>query len=328
MPLSLLLLGLLSVSAAEPPPTASEGHGDSGAQSVGEPDDPAAPAPTPDEPASPTRTEPSVEAPAPVPPAVDDAPESLSTLFADVLARAKRSYFSGEHEIALAQLQALEIRLMQGEQPNWEHAAEAMVFNGEILFASGRSEEAGAAFRWVLEEDPDYPISPYHHPIEVVGHFELIRRAVQEERERATNTDPPEIATPERHPPPAQSYLPLGLPQFTQGRPAAGVAFALLQTGLGIASVATYAQLNAANADPALHPLGWTQQQVDTRVRTRRYVLQWPLTLGFYGSWLWSHADARRSWRSREVAPIDVTWSPGGTEAPGCCGTVTVRGSF
>jgi hypothetical protein len=250
------------------------------------------------------------------------------------LARAKRAYFSGSHDIALDLLRGLEVRLLQGEEPNWEHAAEAMIFNGELLLSAGQADAADAAFRWVLERESEYPLSPYHHPLDVVGHFEIVRKAVQEEEAQPEpEQGPPDPSQYRPRPPPVTSYLPFGVPQFAAGRPAAGVFFGALQAGLGIASLATYAQLDDVNTSSVQHPLGWTEQQVSERVRNRRFFLQWPLTFAFYGAWIGSHAEARRVWRKRELQTLGLSVTPpqrikGQAQDQRRAGTISISGRF
>ncbi len=288
-----------------------------GADPPGDSEDPApvpdvsvpAPAPASD---GPPDAAPSPDIPPDVP---EEQPEALAdarpTAFADLLAVAKRAYFSGDHPEALDLLQGLQIRMLQGETPAFDVAAEAMVFLGEILYTQGREPEATSAFRWLLVRDSEYPISPYHHPIEVVGWFETIRRVVIEEQgEEQTIEEEP---LPVVHPPPPTSYLPLGVPQFIEGRTGPGLVFGTLQVGFGIASIATFANLDALNVDPTIHPQGWTAQQIDSRVRARRFGIQWPLTVAFYGTWLWSHADARKAWRRKHQTPVvGLSPRPGG----------------
>ncbi len=299
--LSLLLLGLLSATAAEPEPVEPS---EVDVPELSGLETPTTAGPT----ASPSESPPPTEgsAPASVEPSQAAVPSQESE-FPDVLAAAKRAYFSGQNEVALSLLRGLEVRLLQGEEPNLEHALEAMIFNGELLLAAGESDAADLSFRWVLERDPEYPLSPYHHPVEVVGNFENVRSAVLAERSAELAPEPTEpLPPPSPRPPPPTAYLPFGLPQFMTGRPVAGVLFGALQAGLGLASLAIYAQLDDVNTSSAQHPLGWSDQQVAERVRNRRFLLQWPLTVGFYGAWVGSHAEARRAWRVEELQVIDA----------------------
>jgi hypothetical protein len=227
-------------------------------------------------------------------------------LYGEVLANAKRRYFSGNHLDALDLLQSLEIRLLQGEFPGADLKSETLVFLGEVLFVLDRKEEALRSFTTLLQTDPEFPISPYHHPIEVVRAFESTREEVH--RQSTAALAPPD-ATPFAPPPlPLRGYMPLGIPQFTEGRVGAGLWFGSLQVGLGIASLAMYSQLDANNVAPDVHPQGWTEEEVMNNVQNQRYMIQWPLGIAFYGTWLWSHSDARRSWKGAHQGP--VAWVP------------------
>lgn len=236
------------------------------------------------------------EAPSPTPEA------DAGNRYGEVLASAKRRYFSGKHLDALDLLQSLEIRLLQGEAPGADLRAETLVFLGEVLYVLDRREEALRTFRTLLRADIEFPISPYHHPIEVVRAFETVREEVRVEEEEANAPEPP----PPYEPPPLplQGYLPLGIPQFSEGRVGRGLVFGSLQVGFGIASLAVYSRIDANNVAPDMHPQGWTENQVLNQVQNQRYMVQWPLSIAFYGSWLWSHADARRTWKAAHAAPV------------------------
>ncbi len=229
-------------------------------------------------------------------------------LYGEVLANAKRRYFSGNHLDALDLLQSLEIRLLQGEFPGADLKSETLVFLGEVLFVLDRKEEALRSFTTLLQTDPEFPISPYHHPIEVVRAFESTRAEVQHQRAEALapSSDTPYVAPPL----PLRGYMPLGIPQFAEGRVGAGLWFGSLQMGLGIASLAMYAQLDANNVGPDVHPQGWTEEEVMNKVQNQRYMIQWPLGIAFYGTWLWSHSDARRSWKATHRGPVALVPNP------------------
>jgi len=237
----------------------------------------------------------------PLPPEEPSEAEA-GNLYGEVLANAKRRYFSGNHLDALDLLQSLEIRLLQGEFPGADLKSETLVFLGEVLFVLDRREEAVRSFTTLLQTDPGFPISPYHHPIEVVRAFESTREEVQRQRQLALT---PTIDEPYEPPPlPLRGYMPLGIPQFSEGRVGAGLWFGSLQMGLGIASLAVYSRLDANNVAPDVHPQGWTEEEVMNNVQSQRYMIQWPLGIAFYGTWLWSHSDARRSWKAEHQGPV------------------------
>jgi hypothetical protein len=238
--------------------------------------------------------------------------------FGQVAANAKRLYIEGEHLDALNLFQALYLRLLNGEEPPWDIAADTLIFYGEVQYQLGEQDAAALIFRWLLERDPTYPISPYHHPLEVVGWFETIRRAVLEE---IANRPQVEAEPPPAEVPPAlpiAGYLPFGVPQFAQKRPVAGLIFGALQLGFGASSMLKYAQLNRVNAVPPdgeLHPLGWPSEEIADRVDRQRLLLQIPLVLAFYGSWLGSHVEARSAWRRQVVVQVGPT--PGAASGSG-----------
>lgn len=235
--------------------------------------------------------------------------------FAVVLERGKRLYFDGKAVEAHDALRGLQVRLLLGERVDKELAAEAMIWLGEIQFRLGRSDDARDAFRWLLRLDPGWPISPYAHPMEVIGEFELVRREVQEELD---GRDPtlPVVTIP---PTPPWVWAPLGIPQFAQRRVGAGVAWGGLQLGLGAASIGMIAHLRFINdgptrGDASPHPLGWDSKQVEREVQKRRYLIQWPLTFAFYGAWLGSSVDARRHWKRSHAPHVGVGALPGGSQ--------------
>jgi hypothetical protein len=249
--------------------------------------------PSPDSPPAPidtTRVRPDPE---------EDRGEEQVEVFARALERAKNTYFAGDHVAALQAFRALHIRLLQGEEPPWDLASETVIYLGEIENKLGNDREADGAFRWLLEQDPDTPISPYHHPMDVVGRFELMRQTVL--AERARTPDEVGVAVVRANPLPVWGYLPLGIPQFTSKRPAAGVLFGGLQTAFGVASVALFRHLDSVNVSARGHPSEWTDEEIETRVRVRRYAVQWPCTVAFYGTWLLSYADARKAHRASQA---------------------------
>ena len=127
------------------------------------------------------------EAPEPPPPA-SPAPSASAPLdpgaapFADVLAAAKQKWFLGYADEAREWFAALHGRLLAGESPSEADLAEALTWLGEIQYLDDDLEAARLTFRDLLRRAPDTPISPYHHPTEVVSLFELVRAEVRAER--------------------------------------------------------------------------------------------------------------------------------------------------
>lgn len=234
--------------------------------------------------------------------------------FAEALEEGKQLYFGGRLGPALAALGALYERVQAGEDVTLEQRAELLVWLGEVQYHLGRTDEARESFRAVLRADPDYPISPYAHPLEVVAEFELVRREILDEREQT-----PRLAFPAERTPPAPAWVwaPLGVPQFAQRRVGAGLVFGGLQLGLGAASVAMYVHLDRNNRDPmspGLPSTGLLEDEVRPWVDKQRYQVQWPLTFAFYGTWLASSLEARHHWRKHHGPAVTVGPLPrGGT---------------
>ena len=237
------------------------------------------------------------------PPPTEVLPADESGTFQAVLRAAKRRYFDGESEAAKGLLLGLRDRIFAGEDPGGELAHEAMTYLGVVHFKLDEEAEAKQAFRWILEQDPDALISPYHHRIDVVNLFHVVRAEVAAQR---NTVPPPELPAAELGRPPLWHYLPLGIPQFGQGRGGAGVLFGGLQATFGLASIALYSSVDRNNDD-----FGLPEEQV----RRQALTTQWPVTIAFYGTWALSIADANRYRRRRastlSVGPVGAQGAPG-----------------
>lgn len=212
-----------------------------------------------------------------------------TTPFSDVLEHAKKVYFGGDHAEAMRVLQVLQQRAALGERVSPDDVAEAGIYLGEIRYNLADYDGAAAAFRGVLDRDPQRSINPYLHPTEVVGLFELVRQSVQRERERAV--------VPSKTPFPTWGYAPFGVGQLVVGRPRRAATFGAVQLGLGLVSIASYASLKYMNDADRVAP-----EELDAHVRkvqNLRYFLQWPATIGFYATWGISVADARARYQKR-----------------------------
>ncbi len=237
-------------------------------------------------------------------PADGGPPTDLPNTFSAELQAAKTRYFAGEIEEARRLLVRLRRRLELGEEASAEDAREAMTYLGEVLFKLDDEAGAADAFRFILERDPDTPISPYHHPIGVVNLFGMVRQEVIASQRRPVEPEP--VEPPEVGRPPLWTYAPLGIPQFAQGRPGAGLAFGGLQAAFGVASVALWADLRTRlSRDPDVskddpdYDTVWDETE---RVQlVQKYGLQWPAAIAFYGVWAVSAVDAGRTWRKRKV---------------------------
>jgi hypothetical protein len=276
--IELVMLCLTSAAFAEPePPPATP---ETGIETAGV------------EPGPPTRSEPEADTPA------------TDGSFASVLEIAKQRYFQGESTEARELLQGLQLRLYAGEEADWSSIVEALIYLGEIYYVQGDQDQAQMAFQYLLERDPTTPISPYHHAIEVVNLFELVRTTVIANRKVEVPVPVPEPIV-ERTPAPIWTFAPFGVPQLTQGRTALGLFYGGLQVGLGATSLALFPYLDKVNRGGDDHPAGWDDPEVTARVQQRRYAWQWPATFGFYAVWGISMIDAAR-WHQRHPKIVGV----------------------
>lgn len=248
-----------------------------------------------------------------IPPAPPDsatvvsATEPADASFGAVVEAAKQKYFQGESSEARELLQGLLLRLYGGEEAEWSAVVEALTYLGEIYYVQGEQDQAQMAFRFLLERDPNTPISPYHHAIEVVNLFELVRRNVV--AARVVPPEPAPVTVTRRSPAPLWTFVPFGVPQLMQRRTALGVFYGSLQLGFGAASIALIPHLEQANRDGLGHPFGWDATEVEGRVQRERYLLQWPATFAFYATWGISVVDAAR-WHQRHPKVVGVGLQP------------------
>jgi len=241
-------------------------------------------------------------------------PASRGDDFEAVLEHAKEVYFAGRDDEALEIFTGLQVRLLLGETPPWDLAATALIYVGEIQYRRGNHDEARDAFRWLLLKDPDYQISPYSHPIEVVAVFSTVRDQVRRSMGETTTEEAP------IDPMPAWGYLPLGLPQFRSKRPVAGVVFGGLQLGLTAASIGVYANLAYLNSGfpeqqgndwlPSEHPRGWSMKDTPGNINRVRYTVNLPLAVLAYGSYFASVFEARGHWRRNFEPQVRVSFAP------------------
>src|SRR5690606_34006372 len=92
---------------------------------------------------------------------------------------------------------------------------------------------------------------------------------------------------------------------FVLGQPRRGATYAVLQAAFGAVSIGTFVHLSLINK--ADNPAGWTQDQLERQVGIRRWAIQWPATLVFYGLWAASHLDARKTWAVRQGRRAEIT---------------------
>ena len=192
----------------------------------------------------------------------------------------------GEAAAAKELLQGLQLRLYAGEKVDWALVADTLIYLGEIYYSEGNQDQAEVLFRYLLEQDPNTPISAFHHSVEVVNLFELVRSTIL--KARLLPPPPPQVVQPP--PTPVWVFLPLGVAQFAQHRPAAGFVYGTLEAGFASASIVFRTQLVRSNSADITNPRAWDPAKVE-RVE---YLFQWPATFGFYLTWGISTMDGIR----------------------------------
>ena len=259
--------------------------------------------------------EPAGQGPSTRDPEPDPPPDSSQDSFGSVLQVAKQRYFAGELPYARELLLGLKERLALGEAPPLEIAVEAMTYLGEVQYKLGDREGAEAAFRFIFERNPDAPISPYHHPIEVVALFDVVRAEVKASQQAALQEQlrqtPPDIGRA-----PLWTYAPFGIAQIRQRRPGAAITFGGLQIGFGVASVLMFQEVERINQPPPDRNNDEQYDAITRRGLQQKYLVQWPVTLGFYAVWAASIADAQRRWRADQQETI-IEVGPVGERSPG-----------
>lgn len=220
----------------------------------------------------------------------------------------RRTYLLGDAALARTLLEALVVRASTIGDVPWQVEAEALVYLGEIQYLAGERDAAGASFRLVLERDPNFRISPYDHPLDVVGAFELIRTSVQDERTAAAAV---------RVPMPWWGYAPFGAPQFRSGRPVRGAVYAGLQLGFAAASVGAWVAIDQQSRVVTGRDLGdGVNEAAAERARLFRDAWSIPAAAAFYVTWSASVIDSGVTWRKDRLASFGASVAPraGGLE--------------
>ncbi len=232
------------------------------------------------------------DAPAPQAP---PAPEDPATV---ALQTAVSAYLAGDIDTARQGFGALAAL----EEP-FAVVADALVYLGELALLRGETASAEAYFARVLRRDPTWRVSPYDHPMEVVGLFELAR-----DRLAAASPTPTPPAPAPRPRLSALDLAPFGVPQLRQDRRAVGAAFATTQALTAAATIPLVIEI--ARLDRRVST--WSPELSDEdreRLRTRARILRdaaaLPAAASFYALWIASIADAAvvRRQRLRAVEP-------------------------
>lgn len=203
----------------------------------------------------------------------------------------------------------------------WEVWAEAKVYVAELYYEEGRHEEGDASLRDVLEENEQAQISPYVHSELVYARFLLVREALFADMQQRAET--------ERRPLPWWGYAPFGVPQFQQGQPARGAAYAILQSGfigLSIGSRVWITRLEAEGGGDHRNDSDEEKAEATRQITLARQLrsgLNVPAASAFYLTWGASALDGGMSWRRRQRLEIGVGFVPQPDGA-----TVMVGGRF
>ena len=216
------------------------------------------------------------------------------------LESAKSVYFAGGHQQALGSLQRLVAVLRTDETVHADILVEALIYQGEIQYVVGDRAASWATFSYVLDLDPEYQISAFLHPAEVVDWFDLVAREVRTER------PPADVAPDPLERPPLWTVAPFGIPQLAQGRTGLGVAFATAQVVTGGASIGLHLALRDWKREIADMDL----EAGDPRIR-RASAVKWgaqvPLTASFYVLWISSAVLGRSAFRSEHASGPEVS---------------------
>lgn len=230
-------------------------------------------------------------------PRVPTAAASAAASAAQVrLEEAKALYFAGGHARALAALAALAETLAPDDPEQREVLVEVDVYRAEIEYVTNDRAASWASFARVLGHSPEYRINTFLHPAEVVDWFDLVRREVS--AQQVIDVPPPApIARA-----PAWTLAPLGIPQLRQGRTASGLVYGGGQVAALGASVGLHLALRDWKRDLATAP---DDDPGYTRFNRVRYGAQIPATALFYGLYVVSVIDGRRSWSTtKRVRPM------------------------
>lgn len=254
---------------------------------------------------------------------------------ADDLATARAAFEYGQYERARGIAEDL---ISRGALPKEEELLEAYRIVGLAHFYSRRPdrlERAERTFLQLLSIDPDYRLDPFFTPPAAVTFVEDVRRKyatelepIREQRrlvraaqraqeemrrklveaaQKQEEEAPPQTVklVTKRHFPVV--FLPFGAGQFQNDEPQLGTAVATVQVAAGLASVISYAAIEALR-----EPSGGFDRGNLATANTLD-VVKWATAGIFYVAWGFGVADAWSKYTPETVKEVEV--AP--TEAPG-----------
>jgi len=208
--------------------------------------------------------------------------------------RARRAYDDQAFMLAVQRFETL----VGGETPALQSrplVLESRKYLGAAYLFVGRRDAAERQFERLLGDDPTYDIDPVAFPAEVITVFAAVRvrverqrRATEEARRRAEEQARRreaeriirerermarliELAETEREVQENSRWIgliPFGVGQFQNGHPGVGVAFAVTESVLAVASIITYILHESIRNDIQPLPFGETEpsERRDARV--------------------------------------------------------------
>jgi tetratricopeptide (TPR) repeat protein len=223
----------------------------------------------------------------------DESLDSSTLEPLEAFQQARNAYLLGCHEASIGRFANLAARL-KGIKEKEELYLRSLTFLGEVHYTLGDKESSLRAFDEALALNPDYQISILDHDPDAVALFELARVMVKKA------PPPPLPPLPRLKALPVSGYLPFGIPQFAQERIGSGLLLGGIQLATAATSIGMYVYLSR-NYQP-------DYSRAETReVNLIRFGVQWPVTVGFWATYLASHLQARKTWKQRrQVDAVSV----------------------
>ena len=216
-------------------------------------------------------------------------PDNLSVEYDQQLKRGVRFYQKKDYSSAMEVF--LSLRYAQSAPA--EYRQEARLYIGEILYIQGDRQGAQDLFRELFEEDPKYKCDRFIHPLDVCDYFDFYKKT---------------FLTPPPQPPPLKTkaqapwytYAPFGLYHLREGPKWRGYLYLSGQLLTGIVSTTLFTSLTIDHS--------YMANDLDKRDQLQSYLLwQRATTVGFYGLWALSVADARIMWRRGQNQTVQTS---------------------